>query len=211
MTRIRRQYPWRDGFLVISGLGRGSRAVVRVDVVCLWPSLPGPQVELGLAAPRRRHIGAGSQARVPIPLRPEDRIESKDARRRHSGIGSGCRRPRRIFGIGRGFHCRRAICPLPRHEIEARADHEANADLLGGDVRPHDAGKRVAIGQRERGQAELGGAQDQLLGVRSPAQKREIAGDLQLGVGGHWPRWLTAGIQPNSPCRYHRGMAAPAR
>jgi hypothetical protein len=100
---------------------------------------------------------------------------------------------------------------IPWHEIEARADHEANADLLGGKVRPHDAGKRVAIGQGDRGQAELGGTQDQLLGVRSPAQKREIAGDLQLGVDSHGSRRLTAGIQPNSPCRYHRGMAAPAK
>ena len=41
MARIRRQYPWRDGFLVISGLGRGGRTVVRGNVVCLWPSLPG--------------------------------------------------------------------------------------------------------------------------------------------------------------------------
>jgi hypothetical protein len=40
---------------------------------------------------------------------------------------------------------------LLRHEIEARADHEANANLLGGDVRPHDSSERVAIGQRERG------------------------------------------------------------
>jgi hypothetical protein len=52
-------------------------------------------------------------------------------------------------------------------------------------VRPHNPGERVAVGQRDRGQAELGGAQDQLLGVRAPAQKREVAGDLQLGVGGH--------------------------
>ena len=210
MARIRRPYRRRDGFLVISGLGRGGRTVIRGNVVCLGPSLPGHQVELRLAAPRRQHVGAGSRARVPIPFRPEGGIELRDARQRHFG-SDGCRRPRRIFGIGRGFHCRRAICSVPRHKIEARADHEADADLLGGDVRPHDAGERVAIGQCDRGQAELGGAQDQLLGVRSPAQKREIAGDLQLGVDGHWPWWLMADIQPNSPCRYHRGMAAPAR
>jgi hypothetical protein len=57
------------------------------------------------------------------------------------------------------------ICSVPGHEVEARADHEADADLLGGDVRPHHPGKRVAIGQRERGETEFGGAQDQLLGM----------------------------------------------
>jgi hypothetical protein len=78
--------------------------------------------------------------------------------------------------------------PASRHQVEAGADHEADADLLGGDVRPHHAGERIAIGQRERGQAELGGAQDQLLRVRAPAQEREVAGDLQLGVAGHGAR-----------------------
>jgi hypothetical protein len=71
------------------------------------------------------------------------------------------------------------------HEVEAGADHEADADLPGGDVRAHDPGKGVAVGQRDCGETELGGAQDQLLGVRAPAQEREVAGDLQLGVGSH--------------------------
>ena len=60
-------------------------------------------------------------------------------------------------------------------------------------------------------ETELGGAQHQLLGVRAAAQEREIAGDLQLGVGGHRRLWLSGGIQPNRPCRYQRGMATPAR
>jgi hypothetical protein len=90
------------------------------------------------------------------------------------------------YGIGRGFRRQRGIRPIDSwHEVEARADHEANTDLPGGDVRPHDSGKRVAIGQRKRGQAELGGAQHQLLRVRSAAQEREVAGDLQLGVINH--------------------------
>jgi hypothetical protein len=89
----------------------------------------------------------------------------------------------RVDGIGSGS-CG-GIWPVPRPQVEARADHEADAHLLGGDVRPHHAGQRVAIGQRERGETELGGAQDHLLGVRAAAQERKIAGDLQLGVGAH--------------------------
>jgi xanthosine phosphorylase len=38
----------------------------------------GPRVRSGLAAPRRHHVGAGSQARAPTPLRPEDRVQPED-------------------------------------------------------------------------------------------------------------------------------------
>jgi hypothetical protein len=58
-------------------------------------------------------------------------------------------------------------------------------------VRPHDSSKRVAIGQRERGQAELGGAQHLLLRVRAAAQEREVAGDLQLSVINPGLGWRT--------------------
>jgi hypothetical protein len=108
-----------------------------------------------------------------IPGRPVTHPRPKDVRQCH-------------YGIGRGFRRQRGLCLIHSwHEVEARADHEADADLPGGDVRPHDAGKRVAIGQRERGETELGGAQHQLLRVRSAAQEREVAGDLQLGVIDH--------------------------
>jgi hypothetical protein len=106
------------------------------------------------------------------------------------GLGSEWDRgPGRQLGIVRSFRRSKESCfVVLRHEVEAGADHEADADLLGGDVRPHHAGERIAIGQRERGEAELGGAQHQLFGMRAAAQEREVAGDLQLGVGGHGAR-----------------------
>jgi xanthosine phosphorylase len=42
----------------------------------------GPRVRLGLAAPRRHHVGAGSQARAPTPLRPETRVKPEDDKQR---------------------------------------------------------------------------------------------------------------------------------
>src|SRR5215472_3805660 len=46
-----------------------------------------------------------------------------------------------------------------------------------------DACEAVMVGDRDRLVAESGGGHHQLVGMRSPAQKREICGDLQLRVG----------------------------
>ena len=81
--------------LACSGLVRARRTV-------------NPQVRLGLAAPRRHHVGAGSQARGPASLRPEDRVEPRttikeferrsrvarvSSRSRETGSRPGWRRP----------------------------------------------------------------------------------------------------------------------
>ena len=59
--------------------------------------------------------------------------------------------------------------------------------LLGGHVSAHDAGERALIGERERAVAEALGLFDQLLGLRSAAQKGEIAQGVQFGVHGCSP------------------------
>ena len=67
-------------------------------------------------------------------------------------------------------------------QIETRPDDELQPDLLGGEVRAHDAGKRVAVGDGERGQAQRLRLRDELLAMRGAAQEREVGRDLQLGV-----------------------------
>ena len=76
-------------------------------------------------------------------------------------------------------------------EIEPRADDEADARRLGRHMGAHHAGQRVAVGDGERLEAERGGGDRQLVGVRRAAQEAEVRGDLELGVAGHgdcsWP------------------------
>ncbi len=69
-------------------------------------------------------------------------------------------------------------------EIEPAADHETDPDLLCRLVRAHDAGEAVPVGDRDGAMAEGRRAQHQLGRMRRPAQKREIGGDLQLGIAG---------------------------
>jgi hypothetical protein len=70
-------------------------------------------------------------------------------------------------------------------QIEPRADDELQPDLLGGGVRAHDARKRIAVRDGERGKPQRLRLRDELLSVRGPAQEREVGRDLQLGVRRH--------------------------
>ena len=56
--------------------------------------------------------------------------------------------------------------------------------LLRGHVRAHAAGERAFVGQRERRIAERRGARDELLGVRSAAQEREVRQAVRLRIFG---------------------------
>jgi len=49
-------------------------------------------------------------------------------------------------------------------------------------VRAHASGERAFVGERERRVAERRGARDELFGVRSAAQEREVRDAVQLGV-----------------------------
>ena len=53
---------------------------------------------------------------------------------------------------------------MPICEIEAAADDQAHAGHLGGFMRAHDAGERIAIDDAERLDAEQRGRREQLLG-----------------------------------------------
>ena len=64
------------------------------------------------------------------------------------------------------------------------ADEQVEVVLFGGDVGADDAGERVAVGDCEGGVAELGGALDELFGMRSAAEEREVGEAVELGVAG---------------------------
>ena len=72
---------------------------------------------------------------------------------------------------------RRAI-----REIEPASDHEPDARLLGGLMRAHDPGQRIAIGDAERRDAQELRLLEQFARARCAAQKRVMRRDLKFGV-----------------------------
>ena len=88
-------------------------------------------------------------------------------------------------------------------QIEAAADDEPDPDLFCRMMRAHDAGKAVAVGDRDRPMAERGRGQHQLVRMRGTAQKREIAGDLQLRVA------RVSLVQEKTPWTNQRGLRSP--
>ena len=84
-------------------------------------------------------------------------------------------------------------------EIEPGPHHERQLRILGRAMRPHHAGQRVAVGDGQRGEPQMPGLHRQLLGMRGPAQKGEIAGALQFGVA-----------HDDNPCTNHFGSGPPA-
>ena len=55
--------------------------------------------------------------------------------------------------------------------------------VAGIDMRPHDAGQRIAVGDADAFQAERRRLRDHFFRVRGPAQEGEIRGDGEFGVG----------------------------
>ena len=90
-------------------------------------------------------------------------------------------------------------------EIEPDADHDANSGFLGRGMGAHDAGDRIAIGDRDGPVAELRRGLDQLFGMGGPAQEAEIAGHLQFGVV-HAQSLMCQITHAKSPCRYQAGF-----
>ncbi len=72
----------------------------------------------------------------------------------------------------------------PAAEVEPGADDEAHLRHLRRHMGAHHAGQAVAVGQRKAREAEGRGGDGQLLRMRGAAQEGEIAGRLQLGIGG---------------------------
>ena len=79
--------------------------------------------------------------------------------------------------VGRPQHDARRV-----DQLDLGADDQLQVQVLGRRVGPHDAGQRVAVRHRQRGQAQLGGPLGQLVGMRGPLEKREIGFAVQLGI-----------------------------
>ena len=63
------------------------------------------------------------------------------------------------------------------------ADHQRQTIFLGGGVRPHHAGQRVAVGDGQRLIAQGDGPGHQFVGMRSSFEKRKVRFAMQFGVG----------------------------
>ena len=94
-------------------------------------------------------------------------------------------------------------------EIETRADDETQAHRLRRRVRAHDARQRVAIGNGQRREPQRLGLGYEFVRMRGALQEREVAGHLQLGIGGE--RRFPVSPHRNvirhakNPCRNQRG------
>ena len=113
------------------------------------------------------------------------------------------------------------------HRLQMRPDDEldtflpgadglrGNSDLLGCTVRPHNAGKRGAVGDGDRLVAERVGFLHQFLGVRAALQERKITRAVQLCIGRSVHRYPPSGCfvgnpcQENVPCRNHSPPSRP--
>ncbi len=94
-----------------------------------------------------------------------------------AALGDQARQAAIRRAIGHPQHDRRRVAGR-----DFGADDQFQLDLFGGAVSPHDAGQAIAIGDRQRGIAQLGGAQHQLIGMRGPFQKRKVGFAMQLGI-----------------------------
>ena len=68
---------------------------------------------------------------------------------------------------------------------EPRADEKLYGSVLGFVIGAHHAGKAVAVGDADGGEAERIGRRDHLARMRGAAQEGKIRGDGELGVGAH--------------------------
>ena len=88
---------------------------------------------------------------------------------------------------------------------ELAADDELERQLFGGRMRSHDSGHGALVGQREARVAELGRGSHELRRMRSPAQEREVAEAVKLGVNAVRAvrdcMSLLGSRQPNNPCK----------
>jgi len=94
---------------------------------------------------------------------------------------------------------------------EASADRELQAAcrrliVSRINMRTHDAGKSVAIGNADALETKLKGAGDELFRMRGATQEREIGGDGEFRERNAWPR----GAHAKSPCMNQRGAAVSA-
>ena len=77
---------------------------------------------------------------------------------------------------------------IGEHEARARVITQLETALAFGDVRPHHAGDRIAVGKPEARKAEMLRLTHQLLGMGGAAQEGEVRGDGELDIRGHGTR-----------------------
>ena len=68
---------------------------------------------------------------------------------------------------------------------QPRADEELDVALARFVVSAHHAGKRIAVGDADGGQAEFVGARHHFLGMRGAAQEGKVSRDREFGIGVH--------------------------
>ena len=95
-------------------------------------------------------------------------------------------------------------------QIETRPDDELHASLLRRRMRTHHAGKRVAIGNGDRIEAERLGPLDQLMCMRPAIEEREVSDNLQLGISLALLHLETLPSHQNIPCRNQTGISRAA-
>ena len=72
---------------------------------------------------------------------------------------------------------------VPSSHLHPRSHGETDARFPGGDMGADDAGEGVGVGEGDRVQPQLGGAEHQLIGVAPPGEEGEVARDRELGIG----------------------------
>ena len=181
----------REPPCVVAGIAMGED-----EVEVAPPALPQPADQLG----ERRVRCLGWQQREYLPLVMAEHVVERQGAAAFGGQSFAVGQERAEPGIGRPVG-RPAEQRGAADQVEPAADQEAQPDLLGLLVRPDDAGEAVAVGEREAGETQCLGLDDQLLGMRGAPQEAEVGGDLELGVGGHGAAvilalWQRADHQP---------------
>jgi len=88
----------------------------------------------------------------------------------------------------------------PIDRPQPRAHHQPDAMVAGGDMRPHDSGKRVHVGDADGAPSQRRRRFDHLMRMRRPGKEAEIAVAAQHGQrGGHH--------QAKKPCRNQSGSS----
>ena len=134
--------------------------------------------------------------------RPSVEAGKSSRARRYSPLGAA--RRARVIELAERFvageRLREEDEPQPAGEAKLRADEEADAGILGREVRAHDAGDGALVGDGERRVAELGGAVDELL--RDPRRRAGRCSWRRSAAPRSRAPW-SAAPHAKTPCRYH--------
>jgi hypothetical protein len=86
---------------------------------------------------------------------------------------------------------------------QPRADEKFYVSVLGFVIGAHHAGKAVAVGDADGGEAERIGRRHHLSGMRGAAQEGKVGGDGELGIGAHRSHSRKQAVhEPARRCRF---------